>query len=245
MNFLRQYRELVVLQLRMSRADLVMIAVIHIAMTLGLVLGIGYIVPNISKATATYITTGTATQAFVTVGLIMLPQMLSESKHVGRLDYFLTLPISREAYLLAQVTAVALLALPGVAFAVAFGWWHYDLSLHVDPLIVVVAILAVLSLAGAGVAMAILSPHPQVTNAVTQLVIFYVLFFAPVLVPSDQLPWLLQKTALVMPPTYAADAVRATLTDLPGTHLARSLLVMTAFAAGSLALSAAMIRRRA
>lgn len=245
MNFLRQYRELVAMQIRMSRADAIMIAVVNVAMTLGLVLGIGYIVPNISKVTATYITTGTATQTLVNVGLVMLPQMLSESKQVGRLDFLLTLPISREAYLLSQVTAVGLFALPGVAFAVAFGWWNYDLSFHVDPLVVVVAILAVLSLAGAGVAMAIISPHPQVTNAVTQLVIFYVLFFAPVLVPSEQLPWLLQKTALVMPPTYAADAVRATLTDLPGTHIARSLLVMSGFAAGSLALSAAMIRRRA
>ena len=171
--------------------------------------------------------------------------MLSEAKHVGRLDYFLTLPISREAYLLSQVTTVALLAIPGVAFAVAFGWWHYGLSLHVDPLIVLVALLAVLSLSGLGVAMAIFSPNPQVTNALTQLIIFYVLFFAPVLVPSEQLPWLLQKSALVVPPTYAADAVRATLTDLPGTHLARSLWMMTGFAAGSLALSAAMIRRRA
>jgi hypothetical protein len=38
--------------------------------------------------------------------------------------------------------------------------------------------------------------------------------------------------------------MRASLTDLPGTHLARSLLVMTLFAAGSLGISAAAIRRR-
>ena len=151
MNFLRQYRELVAIQIRMSRADTVMIAVVNVAMTLGLVLGIGYIVPDISKVTATFITTGTATQTLVNVGLVMLPQVLSNSKEVGRLDFFLTLPISREAYLLSQVTAVGIFALPGVAFAVAFGWWNYDLSLHVDPLVVLVAILAVLSLAGAGV----------------------------------------------------------------------------------------------
>lgn len=245
MTFLRQYGQLLLLQMRMSRADVFMIAIIHVAMTVGLVLGFGYIVPNISKTTAAYITTGTATQAFVTVALIMLPQILSLAKNEGRLDYFLTLPISREAYLLAQVTAVAVFAFPGVAFAIGFGWWHYGLSLHVDPLIILVAILAVASLAGIGVAMAMVSPDPQVTNALTQLLIFYVLFFAPVLVPAEQLPWALQKTALIMPPTYAADAVRATLTDLPGTHLVRSLMVMSGFAAGSLALSAVMIRRRA
>ncbi|MCZ2111106.1 MAG: ABC transporter permease [Dehalococcoidia bacterium] len=245
MNTAREFRHLVVMHFQMYRADLVMIGVINIAMTLGLVLGIGYIVPDISKVTATYITTGTATQTLVNVGLVLLPQGLSEAKRAGRLDYFLALPISREAYLLAQVTTVAVVAIPSIAFSVGIGWWHYGLSLHADPLVAVAAVLAVLSLAGVGVAIAMLSPHPQVTNAFSQLIIFYVLFFAPVLVPSEQLPWLLQKTAVVMPPTYAADAVRATLTGLPGTHLARSLMVMSGFAAGSLVLSAVMIRRRA
>jgi hypothetical protein len=47
-----------------------------------------------------------------------------------------------------------------------------------------------------------------------------------------------------MPPTYVADAMRAALTDLPGTHLGRSILVMAAFAVGSIALSAITVRRR-
>jgi ABC-2 type transport system permease protein len=124
------------------------------------------------------------------------------------------------------------------------GAWHYDLSFTFDPAFLAVAFLAVFSLAGVGVAMAVYSPHQQVTNALTQLIIFYVLFFAPVLLPKEQLPELLQFTSNFAPPTYAADGVRATLTDLPGTHLARSLLAMGGFAAGSLVLSSVAMRRR-
>jgi ABC-2 type transport system permease protein len=226
------------------RADNVFIALIQVALTLGLVLGMGYLIPNVSEATALFLVTGTATQAFVTTGLVMLPQMLAQSKEDGRLEYFLTLPISREAYLLSLITMVAVTSFPAVLFCLAFGAWHYDLSLTVDPAFVAVMVLAVLSLAGVGVAMAVYMPHQQVTNALTQLIIFYVLFFSPVLLPASQLPELLQHTAKLAPPTYAADGVRATLTDLSGTNLARDLWLMSGFAVASIALSAFAIRRR-
>ncbi len=244
MSALRQYRDLVSVQLRSMRDEVLMIAVIQIVLALGLVLGMGYLIPDISKMSATFLVTGTATQSFVTMGLVMLPQMLAQSKAEGRIEYFLTMPISREAYLLALITVVAITALPGVAFTLLFGAWHYDISLSVEPAFFLVMVLAVLSLAGIGVAMAMWSPHLQTVNAVTQLIIFYVLFFSPVLLPASQLPELLQLTAKLAPPTYAADGVRATLTDLPNTSLARDLLVMSGFAVGSIALSAFAIRRR-
>jgi ABC-2 type transport system permease protein len=105
-------------------------------------------------------------------------------------------------------------------------------------------LLTVMSLAGIGVAMAMFSSGPQVTNAVTQLIIFYVLFFSPVIFPATQLPEALQHISKLAPPTYAADGVRATLTDLPNTHLARDLGMMAAFATGSISLRAFAIRRR-
>jgi ABC-2 type transport system permease protein len=244
MNPARQYFELVNFQLRSMRAEFAFIAMIQVVLTLGLVLGFGYIIPDISETSATYLVTGAATQSFVIVGLVMLPQFIAQAKDDGRLDYFMTLPIMRELYLLAQLTVVAILAIPGTAIAVVFGAWHYGFSLQVDPLVIPVMLLAVLSLAGVGVALAVAIPHVQIVNAISQLVIFYVLFFAPVLLPKEQLPVILQHTADFMPPTYAADAVRASLTSLPGTHLARSLLVMSGFAAASMALGSLMIRRR-
>jgi len=241
---LRQYTLLVNIQIRSMRAAFWFIMVIQISFAAGLVLGLGYLIPDISKETATYLTVGAATQQFVTVGLVMLPQFITEAKTLGRLEYFLTMPISREAYLMAQLSVVAMLALPGVILTLALGSVRYGIGLSVDPIVVLVALLAMLSLAGVGVALGMACPLPEVTNSITNLIIFYVLFFAPVLVPSSQLPWVLQKTALVMPPTYAADAMRATLTHLPDTHLGSSLLVMAGFAIASSALSAVMIRRQ-
>lgn len=244
MNALRQYLHLVRLHLLMSRQMLWFMAMIQAALSFGLILGFGYFIPNIGETQALYLTIGAATQTVITVGLVMLPQMLSQERAEGIVDYVLTLPLGREAYLAAKVTFIGIVTLPGTAFAILLGAWHYDLSLAVQPQVVLVVFLAVFSLAGVGVAMAMLSPYQQLTNALTQLIIFYVLLFSPVMMPKEQLPWALQKLALVMPPAYAADAMRASLTDLPGTHLARSLLLMAVFAAASLGLSAAVMRRR-
>lgn len=244
MTAIRQYYDLVAMQMNAMRGDHVFIAILQVALSLGLVLGMGYLIPNISESTALFLVTGTATQAFVTTGLVMLPQMLSQSREDGRLEYFLTLPISREAYLLAQITMVAVTSFPAVLFCLAFGAWHYDLSMTVNPAFFLVMILCVLSLAGVGVAMAMYVGSVPVVNAVTQLIIFYVLFFSPVLLPDSQLPSVLQETARLAPPTYAADGVRATLTDLPDTNLARDFVFMSGFAVASIALSAFAIRRR-
>ena len=240
----RQYLHLVRAKVLINRQMIWFIAMIEIVLSVGLILGFGYFIPHIGKIQALYLTVGAATQTLTTVGLVMLPQIMSQEKAEGVLEYFLTLPVSREAYLLAEVTFVAMVTLPGTVFAVVFGAWHYDLSLTVQPVVVLVAVLAVFSLAGVGVAMAVLSPFEQLTNALTQLIIFYVLLFSPVMMPKQQLPAALQHAATFLPTTYAADAMRAALTDLPGTDLVRSMAVLAGFCIVSLGLSAATIRRR-
>ncbi len=244
MRLVRQYGQLVLLGLRQNRDEAVFIGVIQLAMTFGFVVGFGYFIHDVSERQALFLTTGTATNTLVMVALVGLPQVLSQAKAQGRLDYLLSLPISRELYLAAQVTYVVITALPGVVFAVVFGAWHYDLSLSVDPLVVVVVPLSMLSLAGVGVAIGVLSPHPNVTNAFSNLAVFYVLLFAPILIPKEQLPALLRHLATVLPTTYAADAMRGALTDLQGTHLGRSMLVMAGFTVVSLGVSAVSVRKR-
>ena len=244
MRALRQFLDLVRINVLMNRNEIWFIAMIQVVLTVSFVIGFGYFMRPISELQARYLTTGIATNMIVSVALVGLPNIISQGKAEGRLDYFLTLPVSREIYIAAQVTQVALTSLPGVAFAIWFGDWHYGLRLTYDPIVVVVVILGVLSLAGVGIAIGTISPQPQLTNALTNLTMFYVLLFAPVLLPKEQLPALLRHFSVAMPPTYTADAMRGALTDLPGTDLARSLWVMGAFTLGSLGLSAAAIRRR-
>ncbi len=244
MTAARQFVDLVRLNLLMNRNEILYMVVIQVVLTTSLVLGFGYFMRPISEMQALYVTTGVATIILVRLALGALPNMLSHSKADGRLECFLSLPVSREAYLAAQVVYVAIVALPGAVLALWFGEWHYGLSLDFNPIVFLVAVLGVFSLAGVGIAIGTLSPQPQITNALTNLTAFYILLFAPILIPKEQLPALLEHFSVAMPPTYTADAMRGALTSLSGTHLERSLGVMVGFSAISLALSATAIRRR-
>lgn len=244
MKTAREFVDLVRLEFLMHRPYVWMGMMIQVVMTVGLVWGFGFFLPDITEGQALFLTTGAAAQSVVTIALVMLPQKLSQAKADGTLHYFLTLPISREMYVASQLTMVGIMAVPGVALAVALGAWYYDIPIEPGAAVLLVVPMAVLSLAGVGVAISVLSPWPQVTNALTQLTIFYVLLFAPILFPKEQLPGLLQDLSVVMPPTYVADAMRGALTDLPGTHLGRSLLVMAGFALVSIVLSASTVRKR-
>lgn len=244
MLFGRQYLELLRLNFRMYRSFVIFIGVLNIAFAMGLVIGFGYLIPNVTEETAAFLVTGAATQMIATVGIVALPQSLAQAKQEGLLEYIFSLPVSREAYLLSLVTFALLQAIPAIVFSVALGAWRYDFALEINPLVLLVVPLGVLSLTGPGVAMAILTPHPQVTNIITQLAVFYVLFFAPVLLPREQLPGALQYVAAVVPTTYVADGVRGTLTCLPDTQVVRALAVMAAFDVVSLAITGLTVRRR-
>jgi ABC-2 type transport system permease protein len=244
MSWLREFRDLFLLQARMNRQAVWIVSLINIAFAVGLVYGFGFVIPDVSQTTALYLVTGTATQMIVTVALVVLPQQLSQLKGDGRLEYFLTLPINREAYLLSHIAYTFAMAAPAIALALALGAWHYGFSLHLEPALLAVVPLAVLALAGVGIVIAVFSPHMQITNGITQLIIFYVLFFAPVILPKEQLPAALETIGDFLPATYVADAMRATTTDLPGTDLWRSMLVMAGFGVVSVAASAVAIRRR-
>ena len=97
MHTISQYLLLTSLQMKIWRNEVLFIIIVQVALTLGLVLGFGYIIPDVSDRAALFLATGTATNTLITVGLVMLPQVVSQAKAEGRLDYMLTLPISREA----------------------------------------------------------------------------------------------------------------------------------------------------
>ncbi|GAB4329422.1 MAG: ABC transporter permease [Dehalococcoidia bacterium] len=245
MRWLEQWYELTMLQLRTLRMEALFISIINVAFVFGFVLGVGYIAGGaISQTTALYLTTGAATNSVVFIGLVSLPQILATAKYHGRLDFMRTLPVSREAYLLAQATAVGIIGLPSIVFAIVVGWWRYGLDLHPDPRLALVIPLAALAFAGVGAAIGILVPRMQLANAIAQLMIFYVVFFAPVMLPKEQLPDVLQFTARLLPPSYAADGLRATLTDLPGTNLGLSLGALAGFAVASMTAASLALRRR-
>ena len=181
---------------------------------IGTVIGLGYMMPGIDSQTAMFLVTGGPTLSLITLGLVLVPQMVAQAKTSGSLDYMRSFPVPRMAYLAADLTIWLLSTLPGVILALIVGSLRYDFELQFSLLIVPAFTLVVLMATSVGYAIALLSPKAELVGVLTNLIIFSLFLFSPINFPVERLPGWLELIHRFLPVKYAADAVRGAL--VPG-----------------------------
>ena len=92
--------------------------------------------------------TGAPAVTLITMGVVVLPQVVAQSKLEGSLEFMRSLPVPRMAYLMADLSVWTAVVLPGVVFGVAVGAWAFDLALSFS-LTIVPAVLLVVTTAAA------------------------------------------------------------------------------------------------
>ena len=189
-------------------------AAIEIMIAVGFVIGIGFFYPQIDSTIAKFLTTGAPTLILLMVGLVIAPQMVVMARVEGTFDYIWSLPIPRMVYLAADATIWILITLPGVLLALVIGSFYHNFSLEVSPLVVPALLLIAMTGIFVGYAFAHGSPKPQMAHVFTQIIVFAIMIFSPVMYPVEQLPGWIVAVHKVMPVKYMADLSRGTLTDL-------------------------------
>lgn len=211
---------------------------------IGTVIGLGYLMPGIDSHTAMFLVTGGPTLSLITLGLVMVPQMVAQAKSGGMLDYMLSFPIPRMAYLAADLTIWLLSTLPGVILALVVGSLRYDFELRFSLLIVPAFTLVVLMATSVGYAIALLSPKAELVNVLTNLIIFSLFLFSPINFPVERLPGWLATIHRFLPVKYAADAVRGALVPGYSDGLGLALVVLGVWCLAGLAINYLVATRR-
>ncbi len=244
-HWVRSYALMVKWELLSQRLQLPMLVVLQIMLGAGMALGFGFFFDNPTQQEVLFIATGATVIPMMTLGLVMLPQLVAQQKIEGTYDYFFSLPIPRMAMYFAGLTVWSVIALPSAAAALAVAAWRYDLELSIDPLALPAAILVVIVASTIGYAFAHAIPNPRITNVLTQLLIFVVILFAPVNFPAERLPGWLQAVHSWLPAEHSALVMRGTLTDgLVTEGLGPSFAILGVWAVGSWLLSAWVLGRR-
>jgi ABC-2 type transport system permease protein len=133
-------------------------------------------------------------------------------------------------------------ALPGSLLALLVASWHFHFSLDPSPLALVALGLVALTGTAIGNVIAVVSPHPQVTNLFTNITVFFLFLFSPINFPIDRLPEWLQSLHSVLPVEPMAELVRSTLTGAP--TAIGDWVYVSVWAVGSFLLSATLGARR-
>jgi ABC-2 type transport system permease protein len=167
-----------------------------------------------------YIVSGAAVFSVATEGIATLAQRVGVVRTSGMLLYYVSLPISRTAFLAALVFSRLLLILPGLVTPIIAARLMYDADFVLSPMLLVVLPLTCLALSAVGLAIGTVVQSMDVIVVITNLLIFVLLLAAPVLIPPESLPLPLRLIGYLLPPTYAAEALRYALSgDLGGMFL--------------------------
>ena len=216
---------------------------VQIGIAAGFVYGMSFFYPAITPDVAKYLTTGAPTIILLTVGLVLVPQIIAQARTEGTFDYIWSLPVPRMVHVAADATNMFGTTLPGIILAVVLGAFRFDFGLDVSPLIIPAVILISMCGTFVGYSMAFAVPKPMMVQVLTQIIIFIVMLFSPVSFPAERLPEWMQAIHRVFPIQYMADLMRGTLTDLP-VNLGKAFAITGAWCAAGFVVTNLLVRRR-
>jgi ABC-2 type transport system permease protein len=242
--WVRSYYLMVVWELQSLRIVLPLALVAQIIFGAGLVIGFGYLVGDIPVTEALFLATGITVISMITLGLVLVPQVIAASKQAGVYDYMWSLPVPRTASIAASLTVNSFISVPGMALALLVAWLRYDLTFSVSVLIVPAALLTLITAASVGFAMGHAIPNPMTTSLITNVLVFVILLYSPINFPADRLPGWLATAHQGLPMMHAANVVRAGLTEGLATGVGTSFAVLGVWAAAAWILTAWVVGRR-
>ena len=219
------------------------LVIIQVALAVGIVYGLAFLIPNIDPRTALFLATGAPTMTLLVMGLSVVPQEVSQSKLTGRFSYLSSLPIPRLGTLAADVTFWLLAQLPGTVLALLIASARFDFSLRIGWTIMPALLLVAFSGACVGYAMAMLL-DPNVAQQLTSFISIGILLFSPINFPLERLPGVLQAIHRGLPIAYMADVIRWSLTGRFVPRPGLAFMVVAAWCTAGLLLSyRAAVRR--
>lgn len=218
--------------------------IVQLFMGAGIVIGFGFLIPNLSSGQAFYLSTGAMVINLLLVGLMMVPQIVANRKMANMYDFLWSLPVPRIVGVLATLTVSIMVALPGAIAALVAGTFLYGLELNFSPLIIPAALLTILVSSSIGFAFAHAIKNPMLTLVITQALFFVVLMFSPINYSADQLPGWLAAVHQYLPFEHSAKLVRGTLSGGSSADLLPSFLVLSAWALASWLLTFIVLNKK-
>ncbi|MGA3184409.1 MAG: ABC transporter permease [Candidatus Dormibacteria bacterium] len=212
----RDYVSMVRWHLASLRMWLMTILVVQVLSGVGFVLGISLFFRHIPESVALFVVTGVPVINLLDVGLLLGPQLVANQRTAGSYEYMQTLPISRSVSAAAWYTVCLLCGLPAMVVSLVVGQLVYDLPLHISLMIVPAVLLTSFAGTMLGYALAHAITKPMVTLLITQMLIFIIFGFAPILFPLQRMPAWLADVNWWFPFRHMAVVMRAALTSSGG-----------------------------
>lgn len=226
------------------RLWLTVLAVVQVLSGVGFVLGISLFFDQMPASAALFVCTGVPVINLVLVGMILGPQLVAAHKAAGSYEFLQAMPVPRSVSAVAWYVVTLIGGLPavGVSLLVAQLRYHLPLTLHWSFPAAVVLVSLTGTMLGYAVGHAVASP--MAVRLITQVLVFAVFGFTPILFPASQMPGWLAAANWWLPFCHMATVMRAGLTNGLATGIPSSYVMLTVWALACTALTAWSLGRR-
>lgn len=240
------YQAMVRWHLASMRLWLVLLVMVQILVGLGYVLGVSLFFDEVPPIMAAYVSTGAPVFNMVLLGMLLGPQLVADMKASGGYDFIQSLPVPTTASAAAWYTVNVIGAVPSVVVTLVAAQIRYpEVGLVVRPSVVPAVLLVVFAGTMIGYALAYAITDPKVTQLITQVLVFGLIGFAPIVFPPQQMPDWLVSVNEWLPLTHMATIVRDGLTEgLVTTDVGRAYLTVGVWALAAGAAAIRELRRR-
>lgn len=221
-----------------------MVAFFQLLLGVGSVAMYGFYLGDVDPLTATFLVSGLPALAIIPVGFLMVPILVMQEWFRGTFDFTWSLPVPRLAPVAATFTVFTAIAMPIAAVATAVASWQFGVTLSMSWSALWAALGASLMATSVGYGMAMAIPEPRLTNLITNIVVFLVLLFSPIVIPIDRFPAWAETAHRVLPFYHMANLIRDGLTDGLSTGVGTSALVLGAWTVAGWAVVAWVLGRR-
>jgi ABC-2 type transport system permease protein len=228
------FRAMLAWELADLRLQLPVLVAIQLLAGVGTELGFGLFFHPIPERVALFVTTGIPVINLIIVGTVVLPQNIASQKLAQTYDFLASLPVRRLVNVAATYVVMLVIGLPAVVVTIALGVARYHLHLTLSGEIVPALFFVTLAGTMLGLALGHGLNRPNLTQSTTQLLVFAIFGFCPIVFPSAHLPRWLADLNTVLPFESMATLTRAGLTSGLVSDVARALLVVALWLFASL-----------
>ncbi|GCE13506.1 ABC transporter permease [Tengunoibacter tsumagoiensis] len=144
-------------------------------------------------------------------------------------DFWITLPLQKIILVLGLISLGVLFSLPGLVGTYVCETWLLNLSFSGTWLLLLLVPLGVLPLASLGALLGSYAPSPQIAGLIDNILIAFVSFLSPMMIPYNALPFPLRILSWFVPTTYTADAFRAAIGGTIGQNVLIDIVVLSGF----------------
>jgi len=216
----------------------------QIVMGVGAAIMYKFYLGSIDPASALYLVSGIPALALIPIGFVLVPISVMLEKTKGTLDFTWSLPVPRLVPVAASFTVFTLIALPIAALSTWLAALQFDVTLTFSWVVIPLAVLASLMATSVGYGTAMAIPEPRITTLITNIVIFLVLLFSPIVIPIDRFPDWAATLHQILPFYHMSNLIRSGLTDGLAVDVGRSLAILLVWTAVSWVVVARVVAKR-